>query len=71
MKNHKLDACRCCQKTGAPLIILALIVLVILLVPSPGRAGVILDAEVRLTYEDNVIGILSDQNAEWPDKATG
>lgn len=62
MKNRKLDG-RCSRETGAALIIMTLIVLVILLVPSPGRAGMILDAEVRLTYEDNVIGILSDQNA--------
>ncbi len=31
--------------------------------PHAASAGLILDAELRLTYEDNVVGLLSDQNA--------
>jgi hypothetical protein len=62
MKKHRFDNRRCSQGTVAPLI-KTMIMLGFLLFPSTGQAGLILDAEIRLTYEDNVIGILSDQNA--------
>jgi hypothetical protein len=34
------------------------------LFPAPALAGLILDAELRFTYEDNVVGILSDQRGQ-------
>ncbi len=35
-----------------------------ILYPTPVFAGLILDADLRLTYEDNVVGILSDQRGQ-------
>ncbi|MDA8423615.1 MAG: hypothetical protein M0Z89_09815 [Nitrospiraceae bacterium] len=45
---------------GAALI-LASAVLACFLFPGKAGAGTILDAELRFTYEDNVVGLLSDQ----------
>ena len=42
-------------------LILASAVLTCFLFPGKASAGTILDAELRFTYEDNVVGLLSDQ----------
>ena len=63
MKKRNFERHQDCQGTTAPFILIVAIVLGILLFPSQGRAGLILDAEIRLTYEDNVVGILSDQTS--------
>jgi hypothetical protein len=36
-------------------------VCIILLIPAQALAGILLNAELKLTYEDNVVGLLSDQ----------
>lgn len=63
MQNPRLDVRRCSQDARATLIILTAVIFGFLFFPSTGQAGLILDAEIRLSYEDNVIGILSDQIA--------
>lgn len=63
MKKQRLDRHRYSQGTRVPLLIMAMIMLGFLFFPATGQAGLILDAEIRLTYEDNVVGILSDQNS--------
>jgi hypothetical protein len=41
------------------------------LFPNQVFAGLILDAELRLTYEDNVVGILSDQRGQVSGSGSG
>ncbi len=40
---------------------IASVVFVLVVAPRTASAGLLLDAELRLTYEDNVVGLLSDQ----------
>ena len=51
---------RACSCAGLSLV-LAGVVLVFFFFPKNAMAGTILDAELRFTYEDNVVGLLSDQ----------
>lgn len=48
-------------KRSFPAVVFIVAVLSIVTIPSKAFAGMILDAELKLTYEDNVIGLLSDQ----------
>ncbi len=44
-----------------PSVLFIAAVLSLVVIPSKAFAGLILDAELKLTYEDNVVGLLSDQ----------
>lgn len=44
-----------------PLLLLFGVIFVFFFVPHKVTAGMILDAQIKLTYEDNVVGLLSDQ----------
>lgn len=44
-----------------PLLLLFGVIYVLFFVPHKVSAGMILDAQIKLTYEDNVVGLLSDQ----------
>lgn len=44
-----------------PLLLLFGVIFVLFFIPHKVTAGMILDAQIKLTYEDNVVGLLSDQ----------
>jgi len=62
VKRHH-ECIRSKKKQAMTGTLIAALVLCVSVFPARAYAGMILDAELRFTYEDNVVGLLSDQQA--------